>query len=158
MTGRSKAAPALPPLSRRLYSAAQIAAYEGRLPADHPAWSLVPERDDALHDDWARHQEHIRDTQRHLTMHLVVGDVSHLPTVIQQVTGHEITDSMYDGAWHIRRAVFAWVDSGRAEWVNGSLDHFRLLPPPGGVLVSRPVLAETIRDTEPTAEQAGGGR
>jgi hypothetical protein len=80
-----------------------------------------------------------------------VDQVSHLPTLIKQVTGHDITDSMYEGAWQIRRAVFAWVDSGRAEWANGSLDYFRLLALPVGALVSRPVA------TTPGSNKPGAG-
>lgn len=121
------------PLDTQLYSVAQVAASEGRLRADHPLW-----REDSS-DEGERRREDIRDWQRRLLPYLTTGEHTSLPALIQRATHQTITDSAYHGAWQIRRAVFAWVDEGHAEWVDGSLDSFRFLGAPAGAVVSRRV-------------------
>lgn len=125
------------PLDPALYSMAQRLAAEGKLPADHPLW-----RHDES-DEGQQRLDEIRGTQRHIRAYITPGQPTVLSALIREVTGQPITDSMHDGAWQIRRAVFAWVDARRAEWVDGSLDCFRYLPPPARTLVRRRLKSKT---------------
>jgi hypothetical protein len=108
-----------------------------------PIFAAMTEDDEKAQD--AR-EDNIREWQRKLRLHLVPNHPAHLPALIQTLTGQDITDSMHEGACQIRRAVFAWVDDGRAEWIDGSLDYFRYIPPFAGRLTARKV-------SEPTAAE-----
>lgn len=118
-------------LDPRLYSPAQVAASEGRLPDDHPAWRMQDPSDEG-----ERRREQIRSTQQRLLAYLQPDESIDLLTVAR-TSGQDATE--------VRRAVWSWVDGGRAEWVDGNLDRLRLLVPARSLLTSPKVPARTDR-------------
>ena len=97
-------------------------------------------------DEVDKHNEAVKDWQRKTRPHLVAHEITDVPELIRAVTGQEITDSMHDGAWMVKLALWAWIDADRGEWVNGDLDSFRFLPPTTGALKTRKVKEVTAEE------------